>query len=355
MARILKKEHRKVGAAPGSLIFVGTRRTERVTIEAIQYGADRFDVGEVVSIDKIGDFMAPDTITWLNVTGLHDTNVIRDIGKFFDLHPLFLEDVLNTDQRPKFDVYENFNAFFLVMLRFEGDLGAVEMEQVAIAAGKNFVISFQESERDVFDTIRDRLKVATTGIRTRGTDYLAFSLMDAIIDNYVISIEHFGTKIETLEDELLHEIRDEHLIRINTYKREINALRRVVRPVLEIAAQYHKSDSPLISPKTRPFIKDLVDHSTQAAEAIEIYKELLNDELSLYHASVGERLNDIIRVLTIFSVIFIPITFLAGVYGMNFSYFPELDHRWAYPAFWGVSLLISLFMLWYFWRKGWLK
>lgn len=355
MEPVRKQANKKVGAAPGSLIFVGTRRTERVTIDVIRYDPDHFENLEDVAVSDVEHSPDSESMTWINVTGLHDIDVIRELGEKFDLHDLFLEDVLNPEQRAKFDVYDHFNAFFIRMMRLDDARGKVEMEQVAIAFGKNFLISFQESERDVFDTVRDRLLRATTKIRTRGTDYLAFALMDAIVDNYIVSIEYFGNKVEKLEDELLRDVREEHLLRINSYKREVNGLRRVVRPVLELATRYHKSESPLISSRTKPFIKDLLDHVIQATEAIEIYKELLNDELGFYHTTMSDRLNEIIRVLTIFSVIFIPITFLAGVYGTNFHYIPELDERWAYPVFWAIMIGVSGLMLWYFHRKGWLR
>jgi magnesium transporter len=354
MARFLRKESKKIGTAPGSLIFVGTQKTEKVEIRAIVYGPDLLEEYEQLEIRDIHKLIRPNSVCWIDIIGLHETDIIREIGESFDLHPLLMEDILNTDQRPKFEPYPDHLAFFLKMLHLEHEKGIVQTEQVSIVAGSNYLICFQEAPEDVFTGIRERIISQSTKIRQRGSDYLAFALMDAIVDNYVVSIEYFGSAIESLEDELLSEVKPEHLFRINTYKKEINMVRRIVRPVFELAFQFEKSDSPLIDRKTLPFIKDLEDHVTSAAEAIEIYRELLNDELNLYHTTQNNRLNDTIRILTVFSVIFIPLNFLAAVYGTNFQYFPELDYRYAYPIFWGVIIGIAGLMLYYFYRKRWL-
>lgn len=354
MARFVRKESKKLGTAPGSLIFVGNKRTEEVTIRALHYNDDECVSHDDLSVKGVAEILSEDYFTWIDVIGLHDTDVVRDFGELFDMHPLLMEDILNTGQRPKFEEFPNHNAFILKMMVMDSEKGLVQTEQVSIVAGKNHLVCFQEAPGDVFDSIRNRIIQKTTKIRTRGVDYLAFALIDAIIDNYIVSIEYFGNNIENLEAELLTEVKPEHLVKINAYKKEINAVRRTVRPVLEIAFQYEKSESPLIQSETIPFIKDLEDHITQAAEAIEIYKELLNDELTLYHTTMNNRLNDTIRVLTIFSVVFIPLTFLAGIYGMNFEHFPELDYKYAYPVFWGVEISIAGLMLFYFYRKKWL-
>lgn len=354
MARFLKKESKKLGTAPGSLIFVGNKRTESVIIRALKYSPDVCETIEDLRVPDIQDLVSDDHITWIDILGLHETDVIKGFGEIFDLHPLLMEDILNTDQRPKFEESAGYNNFILKMLVVDPEKGVVQTEQVSVVAGKNYLLCFQEAQGDVFENIRHRIIHQSTKIRERGADYLAFALLDAIIDNYIVSIEYFGNAIENLEAELLTEVKKEHLITINTYKKEINAVRRIIRPVLEIAFQYEKSESPLIDKKTIPFIKDLEDHITQATEAVEIYKELLNDELTLYHTTMSNRLNDTIRILTIFSVIFIPLSFLAGVYGTNFQYFPEIQYKYAYPAFWLTEISIAGLMLFYFYRKKWL-
>ncbi len=354
MARFLKKESKKIGTAPGALIFIGTQRSENVHIDAVTYNVESHQQYEKLSTQEAFDLIGDNVVTWINVIGLHDTTVMSEFGTLFEWHPLLQEDILNTEQRPKFDPFETHNAFILKMLKVDVNGASVQSEQISIIAGKNYLVSFQEAGGDVFDSIRERLIRPTTKIRHRGSDYLAFAMMDAITDNYILAIEHFGNEIENLEEELLRKATPVQLHKITIYKREINSLRRMVRPVLEIAVQYEKSDSILISPKTIPFIRDLGDHVTQAAEAIEIYKELLNDELTMYHTSIGSRLNDIMRVLTIFSVVFIPLTFIAGVYGANFEYMPELSYQYSYFIFWGVLIVVAIGMLWFFKRKKWL-
>jgi magnesium transporter len=354
MARFLNQETKKIGTAPGSLIFVGFKKTENVVIKAIQYNNGKCDIHDDLELSNLKGLLTQDTLTWIDVVGLHDTDIVSTIGEQFDMHPLLLEDILNTDQRPKYEEFEAHNTFILKMLLTDASKGIVQTEQVSVVAGKNYLICFQEAEGDVFESIRQRIIKQTTKIRERGADYLAFAILDAIVDNYIVSIEYFGNEIENLEAELLLDINKEQLQKINTYKKEINALRRTIRPVMEIAFQYEKSESKLIQHKTLPFIKDLQDHTTQAAEAIEIYKELLNDILSTYHNTMSHRLNDTIRVLTIFSVIFIPLSFLAGVYGTNFQHFPELEYKYSYPIFWAVLISIACMMLYFFHRKNWL-
>jgi len=354
MARFLRKESKKLGTAPGSLIFVGNKKTDEVTIRALRYNSQEHTVFEDLEVRDLNEVISDDHFTWIDIVGLHETDIVKGLGEMFDLHPLLMEDILNTDQRPKFEEFPLHNTFILKMLAVDPERRVVQTEQISIVAGKNHLLCFQEAPGDVFEGIRHRIINQTTKIRERGIDYLAFALLDAVIDNYIESIEYFGSEIEKLEEELLTEVKTEHLISINTYKKEINAVRRIVRPVLEIAFQYEKSESKLINQKTLPFIKDLEDHITQAAEAIEIYKELLNDELSFYHTTMSNRLNDTIRVLTVFSVIFIPLSFLAGVYGTNFQHFPELQYKFAYPAFWGLEISIAALMLFYFYRKKWL-
>ncbi|MCZ4408327.1 magnesium/cobalt transporter CorA [Cryomorphaceae bacterium 1068] len=354
MARFLKHEAKKIGTAPGSLIFVGNKRSDVVSIHAIRYNAESYESFPDAKLEEIGGIVQEGSLTWIDVFGLHDPDVIQAFGDKFNMHPLLQEDVLNTEQRPKYEEYSEHNTFILKMLSVDRDHSAVLTEQVSIVAGKNYLLCFQEVKGDVFESIRQRILNQTTKIRERDSDYLAFAMLDAIVDNYIVSIEYFGNEIENLEAEMLVRIEPEILPRINTYKREISSLRRIVRPVLEIVFQYEKSESPHLDSKTIPFIKDLQDHVVQATEAIEIYKELLNDELSFYHTSMSNRLNDTMRVLTVFSVIFIPLSFLSGVYGTNFKYFPELEYKYSYPIFWTLLISIACLMLYFFYRKKWL-
>lgn len=354
MARFLKTESKKIGTAPGSLIFTGVQKSEQVLIDAITFNTEFVEEHHKITPESAHQLLSKEHVTWINIVGLHDTKIIEQFGALFDFHPLLQEDLLNIEQRPKIDPFESHIAFIIKMLQPKSDGRDIEIEQLSFVVGPGYLISFQEAKGDVFDPIRERLLRPTTKIRTRGSDYLAFALMDAVVDNYIVAIEQVGNEIELLEDEIHDAFSKDHLKKIITYKKEINNLRRIIRPVIEMAAQFEKSDAPFISPKTIPFIKDLEDHVLQATEAIEIYKELLNDELTAYNNALSNRLNDIMRVLTVFSVVFIPLTFIAGVYGANFEHMPELGYKYAYPIFWLVLISVAWYMLYYFRRKGWL-
>lgn len=354
MAKLLRKESKKFGSAPGSLIFVGTQKIENVVIDVIKYDQNSYEFFENIPVNSASEYLSDKSVAWYNITGLHDVSIIQSIGEIFNIHPLILEDILNTDQLSKFDNHGDRIAFFLKMLNLNSETNLVDSEQVTIIIGPNFLLSFQETLGDVFDNIRNRIINASTKIRQRSPDYLAFALMDAIVDNYVITFENLGNNIENLVEAMI-KTRDKRLLnQVNVYRRDINSYRRTIRSVLELAIQFEKTDSPLLNKKTIPFIRDLQDHIKHAKEDIEIYQELLNDELHIFHMNMGARLNDILRILTIFSVIFIPLTFIAGVYGTNFEHMPEYGYRYAYPLFWLLLIIISIVMLIYFKTKKWL-
>jgi len=354
MAKFLNSDSKKVGTAPGSLIFVGDKKSEKVSIDVIQYGKDHYQKTADFKISEFANITSQNGVTWINVVGLHEPETVRQLGEVFQLHPLLLEDILNTDQRPKYSEFDAHISFFLKMIRVDGDGTNLQTEQVSIVLGENYVISFQEMEGDVFDPVRNRLEKPTTKIRNRKNDYLAFALLDLVVDNYILSIEFLGDKVEMLIAQMIKTQSSGQLRQLNDYKQEIIALRRIIRPLPEICKLFEKSDSKIVAPETLPFIKDLEDHSIHSTDALELYKELINDEISLYHANTSSRLNEIIRVLTIFSVVFIPLTFIAGVYGMNFDYIPELKFKYAYPIFWCAILTLAAIMLLYFKKKKWL-
>ncbi len=354
MAKLINTENKTFGTAPGALIFTGEKRAETVRIDALRYNTDSWEYFDQIKPELAQAYISTGNITWFNVIGLHDTQVISTLGEIFGIHPLIQEDVLNTGQRAKYEEIEGQMSFFVKMLMADRKKNTIESEQVSIVVGTNFLICFQEMEGDVFSNIRERIEKASTKIRTRSTDYLAFALLDAILDHQIVAIEFVGDRVEDLVNEMTLRQNNSQLIRLNKLKRDLNMLRRAVRPMIEVATQFEKSESSLLSKKTIPFIRDLEDHSLHASEAIENYKELLNDELSNFHTNSGSRLNEIIRVLTIFSVVFIPLTFLAGIYGTNFKYLPELDYQYSYYIFWCVLIFVAAGMLYFFKRKGWL-
>lgn len=354
MAKYIHRQSQKIGTAPGSLIFTGVKKIENVQINLTKFDANSYLAEENIEVEGIEKHLDSKSICWFEIIGIHDASLIQLIGEVFEVHPLILEDILNPNQRSKFDDYDHRLAFFLKMLKLNTESMWVETEQISIVIGKNFVLSFQEMPSDIFKSVKNRIVKATTKIRQRGSDYLAFALMDTVIDNYVVSIEYLGNKVENLVDAMMKSQNKRLLGKANLYRRDLNDFRRTLRPALDMVVQFEKSESELLNKKTIPFLRDLQDHIKHGRDGIELYHELLNDELHIFHLNLGTHLNDILRILTIFSVIFIPLTFLAGVYGTNFEYMPEYGYRYAYPLFWLALIVITIFMFVYFKRKKWL-
>ncbi len=352
MTQVFTENNTKHGSAPGSLIFVGEQKMEKPIIDLIQYNDTSIIETEIGNIDQAFTSIDARYKNWVNVNGLHDASIIESIGNHYKMDPLLLEDILDTRQRPKCEEYGDYLYIVLRMIRYDENEQIMISEQFSMVLSNESLYTFQEINGDVLNSVRNRIRKPKTKIKNRSIDYLAYALIDAIVDHYIYSIEKFGDKIEEIDQEILQNPKSEILERINFYKKEVNYLRKVIRPVRELIFQLEKSD--FLDKKNKSFIKDLLDHVTYATEAIETYRELLSDQLNIYHTSMSNKLNEIIRLLTIYSVIFIPLTFLAGIYGMNFKYFPELDYPYAYPTFWGVLIVISLSMVIYFKRKKWL-
>lgn len=378
MARFYKKRTQNLGQAPGSLIFIGTKRMEHTLVHLIEYNKETVDERLVEDLDHLFSVPLPDQqdgstepsetmeagrgdvftqnkkVTWLNVDGVHDDAFMEKVGNCFNIHPLALEDIMNTGQRAKFTDFEDFIFCSLKMLHQQPNNGPVVTEQLSFILKPNLLISFQEQAGDVLDAVRFRIRNNKGRVRGMGADYLLYALVDTVVDHYIYLIEQLGQNIEDLELRVLDKPDEETLSLINTYKRELNFISKVIRPVRELVREWSKNQSPLIHKKTYAFLNDLLDITTHAVETIDTYRDLLNDYLNLYHTAAANRLNDVMKVLTIFSAVFIPITFLAGVYGMNFDYLPELQWRYAYPTFWALALLIAGGLLYYFRRKRWL-
>jgi magnesium transporter len=351
MARFIEKDKR-LWEGPD---FDTAERVDGSILEVFNYTPESFNKVGSNPLKQIQQLKDTDAILWVNIDGMEDVELIQKIGDHFDLHPLVMEDIFNTSQRPKFEEFDNCFFIAMKMLSCEDAMDEVQVEHISFVAGKNYLISFQEGVAgDVFNPIRDRLSRSNTKIRTRGTDYLVYSLLDAIVDNYIEIIERFGERIERLERKLSIDPTGDQIQEINAYKMEINFLRKTIRPVRELALRFLKSESEFIEERTEPYLKSLVDHTTHAIEAIETYQIMLNDQLNIYQTSISNKLNEILRVLTVFSVIFIPLTFVAGVYGTNFEYFPELGYKYSYPLFWLGMIALAGGMLYYFRRKKWL-
>ncbi len=354
MARFIKSRKKSQGASPGALIFLGNKKMEQPEFHLMIYDKDSVSETPLGSLDEIPDEIPDNSVMWINIFGLHDIKIIETLGDFFDIPSLDLEDILNPDQRPKLSVNENNLNIFLKILEYKEDQKRVTGDQISIVIGSNYVITFQETVTHYFDPVRERIRTSKGKIRQSGPDYLAYALIDTLVDGYIHNIENLGSTIEALEKEVLHQTRKETLYQIYQLKTNVSFIRKNVWPLKEIMLFLNKSDSKLIQKKTLSYLKDLQDLTTQALEAIDIYYNMTNDYLNIYHANVGNRTNDVMKVLTIFASIFIPLTFIAGVYGTNFDYLPELHFKYSYFIMLGVMLAIALTMLFYFKRKDWL-
>jgi len=353
-SRRSRARSKQAGLPPGTLIYTGEKKIESVRIAVIDYNGDEFVERQVGSVDECFAFKTRPTVTWINVDGLHDVEVVEKLGKAFDLHPLILEDVLSTRQRPKFEDYEKNLFLVLKMLSYDEEAQSVQAEQVSLIMGSGFVISFQERVGDVFDCVRDRIRNAKGRIRKQGADYLAYSLLDAIVDSYFGILEKVGDKIEVLEDELVSDPDEKTLQAIYRLKREMIFLRRSVWPLRELVSGIQRSESTMISESTDVYLRDVYDHTIQIIDTIESLRDIVSGMLDTYLSSISNRMNAVMKVLTIIATLFIPLTFVAGIYGMNFENMPELKWRYGYAAVWVVMLLVSVLMLVYFRRKKWL-
>ncbi len=354
MPRFIKKTSKKAGLPPGTLVHIGERKTKKVRISVTDYDETQFEQEAVKTVEECFPFKDKPTVTWINIDGLHDVKVIEKLGQYFDLHPLLLEDILNTEQRPKIEDFGDYIFLVVKMLNYDDKTEQIEAEQVSLILGPNWVISFQEREGDVFDPLRDRLRKGKGRIRKMGADYLAYALVDAIVDHYFIILEEFGEKIEDTETELATNPTRETLQAIRTMKKEMVFLRKSVWPLRELVSSLERGESPLIRESTGIYLRDVYDHTIEVIDTVESFRDMISGMLDIYLSSISNRMNEVMKVLTIFAAIFIPLTFVAGIYGMNFEFMPEL--RWHFGYFGVLIGMASVAggMLVYFRRKRWL-
>lgn len=348
------RRKQKAGLAPGTLMYTGEHRLERTQITVIDYHASQVRELEVQSVEECFPFRDSDSVTWINVVGLHDVKPIEKLGAHFKLHPLLMEDVLNTEQRPKLEDYDGYVFIVIKMIRYDRQTLSAEAEQVSIVVGPTYVITFLERPSDIFDKIRERIRNGKGRIRTMGADYLAYAVIDSVVDHYFVVLEELGQHIEDVEDEVVASPRRATVSVIHGLKRELLLLRRSIWPLREVISQLQREEGNLFGEPLRPFLRDVYDHTIQVIDAVETYRDILTGLLDVYLSSLSNKMNEIMKMLTVIATIFIPLTFIAGVYGMNFKYMPELEWRYGYPAVWIVNLLIAGGMLWYFRRKEWL-
>lgn len=354
MIKFTKKISKKAGSAPGTLLHIGESRTDRVHISVVDYVLDQLREQECETIEDALVFKDTQTTTWLNIDGVHNVDLIEKIGKYFNIHPLTSEDVVNAGQRPKVEEFEDYLFFVLKMLYVDEVTNEIRSEQVSLVLGKNFLISFQEVKGDVFDNVRERIRKGRGRIRKGGVDYLAYALIDAVVDHYFVILEKIGAAIEALEEDLLAEPTIETMQSIHDLKRELIYLRKQVWPIREVINTVAKGELPLVQENTSVFFRDVHDHTIQIVEIIESYRDVLSGMIDLYLSTISNRMNEVMKVLTIIATIFIPITFVAGIYGMNFKYMPELEWKWGYLAVWCLIGGAALLMIGFFKRKKWL-
>ncbi len=340
--------------SPGTVAYTGKKTTTVTKLDIIDYSKESYDRFETHNIKDAFKYEDSSHITWINVHGLSNTDDIVTLGNHFELHPLIQEDIVSTNQRPKIDEYEEYLFIVFKMLHYD-DEEQLTNEHVSMVMGKDYVMTFQEAEGDVFGDLRERLEHGRGRIRGAGSDYLMFAILDAIVDNYFTVIEFLSNKIELLEDKLFGDQEDPNITEeIQDLKKEVLKIRKAVVPLREVINRLEKIEIPLIEERTNKYIRDLYDHIIQVNESLEIYRDMIWGLMDMYMTTISNKMNEVMKVLTIMASIFIPLTFMAGIYGMNFEHMPELHFRYGYYYLWGVMILVFIGMLWYFKRKKWL-
>lgn len=355
MPERLKMRSAKAGLPPGTLVHIGTRQVGETRVRIIDYDESGVRETARAALADCVPFRDSESVTWIDIEGLQDIPLLEGLGRCYGLHPLILEDILNTDQRPKTDDMEGYIYIVLKMLDFDPGSLEIVSEQVSLVFGRHYVISLQEGrEGDLFEPLRERIRAGKGRLRRLGSDFLAYSLLDTVIDHYFAIVERFAERIESLEEELVGNPRPETLHQIHRLKREMILLRKAAWPLREVVNALEKSDSELIRPATKLFLRDLYDHAIHIVDSVETYREMLSGMIDIYLSSVSNRMNQVMRVLTIIATIFMPLTFLAGIYGMNFRYMPELGWPWGYPLVLLAMFVLAGAMLFFFKKKHWL-
>ena len=341
---------RKIGAPPGTLVHIGEKMNGNIKISQITY--DKEGLEEYVIPDVINIELDATRNNWIDIQGLHDVDVIAKLGKKYDIHSLVLEDIVNTEHRPKIEEYEDY--VFIILKTISGLEGNNELEQVSILLGKNYVFTFQEGNINNLGNIRERLKNQKGKLRTHSCDFLAYSIIDALIDKYFLLTDQYADTIQHLEDEIIHSPDKDSLLKLQKMKNEVANIRKTIYPVREIINRFEKVDNDFMDQSTTIYLRDIYDHAIQIIEAIDTYRETLSGLIEVYLSNLSNRMNEVMKVLTIIATIFIPLSFLAGVFGMNFVYMPELGWRYSYPIFIISMCLIATSMLYFFKKKGWI-
>jgi magnesium transporter len=351
--KLIQKRSRKAGLPPGTLVHIGEKKSETVKITVFEYDENHFQERQVAKAEEVP--IAPEPcVTWVDVGGVHKIEVLESFGKLFGLHPLLLEDIANTDQRPKLDDYGSYG-YVVVKMLYEGERhGDIVVEQVSLVYGDNFLLSFQENGGDVFQAVKDRLRSGKGRLRHAGSDYLLYALIDSIVDRYFGVLETVGERIEALQDLVVSNPQPETLREIHALKRQLLFLRRSVWPLRDVINNLSRAEGHFMQESTKVFFRDVYDHVVQIVDTVESLREMVSSMLEIYLSSVSYRLNAVMKVLTIITTIFMPLSFIASIYGMNFEHMPELRSTWGYPAVLLTMAAIGAAMLFFFKRKNWL-
>ncbi len=359
MFRFIKKISQKKGLPPGTPVYIGEERTEKVKVTIVDYDSDRFEMHTAETVEECVPSKEKPGITWINVEGIHDISVVEKLGACFNLHPLIVEDIVNTEQRPKVDISDDYIFVVMKMITWDQAAKGIHVEQVSLIFGSSFVITFQEKQGDLFSSVITRIKNNKGRIRKSGADYLAYTLIDTIVDNYFKVLENIGADVEEMEEELVDNPTPETMHKIHFIKREMIFLRKSVWPLREIISALEREETLLIKETTIIYLKDIYDHTIQVIDIIETYGDIISGMLDVYLSSISNRMNEVMKVLTIIATIFIPLTFIAGIYGMNFNTaksplnMPELNWYFGYPLVLGLMAAIGIIMLIFFKKKKW--
>ncbi len=353
MAKTNRKNSRASGLPPGSLIHIGDQKVNKVKITIFDYNLSEFIEKTADTIEESFAYKDRDTITWINIDGISDISIIEKINQYFGVHPLVLEDILNTSQRPKMEDFVDYLFFVLKMIYIDDKTKQITSEQVSLILGSNYVISFQEKEGDVFDPVRDRIRNNKGRVRKLGSDYLAYSLIDLIVDSYFSILEKQGDEIELIEEEVIKARDNKIMQKLHRVKRDLISLRKNIWPLREMVNSFIKSESKLIAKTNHIYFADVYDHTIQAIDTIETFRDMTSGLHDIYLSVISNRMNEVMKVLTMFASVFIPLTFIAGIYGMNFEYMPELKLKYGYFYVLGLMFILAVFMLIYFKRRKW--
>ncbi|MDA0991143.1 MAG: magnesium/cobalt transporter CorA [Verrucomicrobia bacterium] len=351
--RLLAPMAKKSGMPPGSLGYVGEQRVEEVKINLIDYSGESLREIPITKASECSEYLGKSTVTWVNIVGLHDPSVIEDFGRTFNIHPLVLEDILNTGQRPKVEDHLDY-LFITVKMLHRDEKKGVLAEQVSFVLGCNYLLTFQELPQDVFEAIRERVRNGVGRVREAGCDYLAYALLDAIVDHYYVVLEHLDERIEKLHEDVINYADNEALHTIHALRREMVQVRKMLWPLREMVSTMQMSESVLIAAETKPYLHDVYEHAIQIMDNVEALRDMLTSALEIHLSMISNRMNEIMRVLTIIATVFIPLTFIAGIYGMNFDNMPELHWSMGYPFAWGLMIATGIGMFIFFRRRGWL-